>query len=71
MEPQRAAVWRVLEGHDLLAAPFARLLLWTDPHPLPSSEATAWGQYQAIWRPGKPHPRRWGACWRVAGEGAG
>jgi hypothetical protein len=30
-----------IEGHDLLAAAFARLLLWTYPHPRPATEATA------------------------------
>src|SRR5215510_10168615 len=32
---QEAAIWRALEGNDLLAAGFARLLVWTDPYALP------------------------------------
>lgn len=63
-----AAVWQALEKDDTLAAGFARLLWWGDPHPLPTSEAAAWVGYLRLWRPGKPHPERWGLCWRRAGE---
>jgi hypothetical protein len=47
---------------DVLAAAFARLLLWTDPKPLPALNAThdeAWDQYMRQWRPGKPHRETW------------
>lgn len=58
-----AAVWRALETDDVLAAIFARLLLFTDPRPLPSvADADgAWRYYLRNWRPGKPHPRKWPA----------
>lgn len=63
-------VWLRLENSDVLAAKFARLLLLTDPRPLPSrSNAQAgWNYYVRNWRPGKPHPATWGAFWRQAGD---
>jgi hypothetical protein len=56
-------IWRALEGHDALAAGFARLLLWTDPRPLPDEESLGWRYYINSWRPGKPHPSTWPGCW--------
>lgn len=53
-----------LEFDDILAAGFARLLLWTDTHPLPDVDAShedAWGCYTAVWRPGKPRRETWDA----------
>lgn len=43
-----------LEHDDVLAAVFARLLLWTDPKPLPALNDTesAWQLYLRTWRPG-------------------
>jgi hypothetical protein len=62
-----AAVWRAIEGNDLLAASFARLLLWTDVPPVPTGEASAWTCYaDRLWRPGKPHPETWGDNWSTA-----
>lgn len=47
------AVWRALEHDDGLACVFARLLLWTDPQPVPDNEAAAWAAYaERLWRPG-------------------
>jgi len=68
VEPEPAAVWRALEGHDRLATAFARLLLWTDPHPLPATEAEGWDCYLRLWRPGKPRPAEWPENWRAADE---
>lgn len=65
---QAAAVWRAIEGNDLLACTFARLLLWTDPRPLPAAEEPAWEYYLRNWRPGKPHRAAWGPNWRTASE---
>jgi hypothetical protein len=51
-----------LEYDDILAAGFARLLLWSDIRPLPVLEAShdeAWGCYLRNWRPGKPHRETW------------
>lgn len=68
VEPFEGPVWRALEGHDWLAAGFARLLLWTDPFALPGNQADAWTCYaDRLWRPGKPHPRHWGDNWLIAG----
>jgi hypothetical protein len=63
--PHRAAVWRALEGHDVLATGFARLLLWTHPPALPET-AAGWQQYMAVWRPGRPHEARWAGHWETA-----
>jgi hypothetical protein len=51
-----------LEFDDILAAAFARLLLWTDSKPLPGVDAShdeAWDYYMRNWRPGKPHRETW------------
>jgi hypothetical protein len=63
-------VWLALEKDDVLAAKFARLLLLTDPRPLPSRSNTqaGWNYYIRNWRPGKPHPETWGKFWRQAGD---
>ncbi|MNO67320.1 hypothetical protein D3C76_581250 [compost metagenome] len=55
------AIYRQLEHDDVLAAACARLLLWTDPAPLPElgSPAASWNLYARTWRPGKPHPEKW------------
>ena len=66
VQPHAAAVWRAMEGHDILAAGFARLLLWTLPEPLPAMESDGWTQYMSAWRPGKPHRDAWSRNWPVA-----
>lgn len=51
-----------LEFDDVLAAGFARLLLWADAKPLPAVDAdheSAWRCYLRNWRPGKPHREFW------------
>lgn len=51
-----------LEFDDVLAAAFARLLLWADPKPLPGVDAdheTAWQCYLRCWNPGKPRRETW------------
>lgn len=66
--PQPQHVWRAIEGNDLLAAGFARLLLWTDPRPLPwtSDPESSWAYYLRNWRPGKPSHSRWLVAWTLA-----
>lgn len=67
VRPEAAAVWRALEGHDGLAYGFARLLLLTDPYPIPSEQDAAWTCYAVrLWRPGRPHPEVWPANWQAA-----
>lgn len=58
-----------MEHNDLLAACFARLLLWTDPRPLPklpSESDRGWALYRDNWRPGKPRPDAWPDAWSTA-----
>ncbi|QMV65198.1 hypothetical protein VUJ49_09135 [Pseudomonas berkeleyensis] len=64
------AVYAALEHDDVLAAGFARLLLWSDPRPLPAlgEVAAAWDLYIRTWRPGKPHRRTWAALYAQALE---
>lgn len=56
------AVWTALEHDDVLAAVFARLLLWSDAKPLPEIDDAEgmWKTYALrTWRPGKPHHETW------------
>lgn len=58
------SVWEALPHDDILAAAFARLLLWTDFRPLPgvdASDGETWDYYERNWRPGKPRPEDWPA----------
>ena len=56
-----AKCYAAIEHNDILAAAFARLLLWTLPDPLPArgEMGEGWSQYIAAWRPGKPHRASW------------
>lgn len=50
--------YNCLAEDDDLAAAFARLLLYTDPKPLPSltsDPGESWEYYLRNWKPGKPH----------------
>jgi len=66
--PVSATVHATLETDDILAAAFARLLLWTDPLRLPAAGDAdgAWALYLRTWRPGKPHPQTWPALYAQA-----
>lgn len=78
VEPVSAAVHPALETDDVLAAVFARLLLWTDPFRLPSvgDVEGAWQLYLRCWRPGAYDRgtqaqraalrRKWGAYYEQA-----
>ena len=62
VEWDAAAIWERLETDDLLACGFARLLLYSDPKPLPAigDADAAWELYAVrTWRPGKPHRDTW------------
>jgi hypothetical protein len=63
-----SAIYSALVTDDVLAAAFARLLLWTDPAALPAvgAQASAWDLYLRVWRPGKPHPRTWEGLYQKA-----
>lgn len=66
--PTSATIHAALETDDILAAAFARLLLWTDPWRLPAAGDAdgAWALYLRTWRPGKPHPQTWPALYAKA-----
>jgi len=63
IRPTVEAVYTAIEFHDVLAAIFGRLLLWTLPDSLPErgEEDAALHQYLSAWRPGRPHPEFWKA----------
>lgn len=63
------ALVEALEHNDLLAAGFARLLLWTDLRrlpKLPSEKDLGWALYVDNWRPGKPRQDDWSVSWNTA-----
>lgn len=68
VKPANQDVYQTLASDDILAAGFARLLLWTDPNPLPAigDAAPAWDYYIRNWRPGKPHRHTWDALYAEA-----
>ena len=58
---------------DPVATAFARLLLWSDPDPLPDVDDVdgAWNYYDRNWRPGKPGPERWPRVHQMARDALG
>lgn len=62
------SIWSAMAKDDVLAAAFARLLLWSDPFPIPAptDQDGGWAYYTKLWRPGKPHPKRWPANHEIA-----
>lgn len=64
------AIYNALEHDDVLAAGFARLLLWTDRQAMPKvgDAEAAWALYYRTWRPGKPHRSTWDALYAQALE---
>jgi hypothetical protein len=57
----RNELYNALIVNDRLACVLARLLLWTDPKPLPAlgDEAEGWHCYVRNWHPGAPRPNEW------------
>ena len=68
--PVPEQVYQRLEHDDVLAAAFARLLLYTDPARLPAvgEVGASWDLYLRTWRPGRPHRHRWDALYAQAME---
>lgn len=66
--PSRTALYEALEHNDVLACVLARLLLWTDPAPLPGPHDydMGWTIYNRQWRPGQARPEKWRGCYGVA-----
>lgn len=61
---RREIVWAAMAEDDVLAAAFARLLMYTDAAPLPTNRGEAWEMYaNRVWNPGKPHKDEWEASW--------
>lgn len=61
-------VFEAMAWNDTLATCMARLLLWTDPAPLPDvgDVRAGWAYYLRNWRPGLPHPEIWPARYGTA-----
>lgn len=61
-------VHEAMAWNDTLACCMARLLLWTDPHPLPAlgDHDAAYAYYIENWRPGMPHPGNWAQNYATA-----
>lgn len=74
--PDAPAALRIIEHHDVLAACFARCLLWTSQAALPEPDAVdaGWALYLDRWKPGQPRQTTWAGhyadAWdRVLGNG--
>lgn len=54
VNPDAESIYQAIGTQPVLAAALARLLLWTDPKPLPKAgdEQGAWELYLRVWRPG-------------------
>jgi hypothetical protein len=61
IEASVATCYEAIAWNGMLAASFARLLLWTDPAALPrvGDVQGGWDLYYRCWRPGAPHPEVW------------
>jgi len=65
--------YTAIEHNDVLCAAYARLLLWSDPAPLPvyGQDETAWQYYMRTWRPGSRHRATWNenlaVAWHIVG----
>jgi hypothetical protein len=66
--PLAHGCWQRVEHNDVLAAAFARCLLWTLPGRLARQDEPqrAWNLYIDGWRPGKPRPQTWDAYYDEA-----
>lgn len=71
--PNRLTLYEALRHNDVLAAIFARLLLWTVYGEMPKAydPDKGWMQYLEGWQPGRPHPETWPACFKLAWEVVG
>jgi len=63
-----ATVFEAMAWNDMLACCMARLLLWTDPQPLPKvgDVEGGWDYYLRNWRPGAPHHDSWATRYNTA-----
>lgn len=65
---QSTAIWNYMAKSeaDNFSAAMSRLLLWTDPSPLPKTMDDGFDYYVRNWRPGKPSETRWAAVYQQA-----
>jgi hypothetical protein len=63
-----ALVHPLLEHNDVVAACFARCLLWASPIPLPAPDdpGGGWDLYRHAWRPGRPRRSTWNTFFEEA-----
>jgi hypothetical protein len=61
--PSLDVLHEAVAHNDVLACLLARLLLFTDPHPVPDDKETGWETYLRLWRPGHPRPEKWPSSW--------
>lgn len=63
-----ADIFEAMAWNDTLACCMARVLLWSDPKPLPEifDVWPGYTYYASNWRPGLPHPDRWEKCHGIA-----
>lgn len=66
VKPDVDTVYNELEHNDVLAFALARLLLWTSPEPLPTTQQACWDVYLRTWNPGKPRRADWPQSWLAA-----
>lgn len=59
-------LYEAVAWNDSLAYAMARLLLWSDPAPLPDMQDELWELYLRCWRPGNPKPLAWAGNWTVS-----
>lgn len=73
-QPTPGVIHPALADNWVLAAVFARLLLWKDPRSMPESNnpKKGWAVYRDRWQPGKPGPDRWpgnfATAWTIVRE---
>lgn len=67
-------IYNQIINDDEMSTVFARLLLYTDPAPLPKltcDPSESWKYYLRNWRPGKPHRETWDTFWGQAVRAVG
>ena len=68
IEPTLEEVYEAIVYCDALATVIGRLIPWLEPAPLPAIGDVdgAWACYERLWKPGRPAPERWPACYSAA-----
>jgi hypothetical protein len=60
------AILTAMTWSDPFAFAMGRLLILTDPWPLPKMQGEGWALYMRTWRPGKPRREHWPVAWAQA-----